>query len=147
MENSVLVQNGSFTPSLISVLQEIFSRYESKGASGLTQIEASRLWYQCGINISSLKAILGDTKSTRSKKTISIISFEVFHRLLQRIIADDEKHFPLELSNIADDPSYFEVRLVDKVLAIFLKQMLCADTIFRFSSPLDRRKSRACNRL
>ena len=103
-DHSVIFENGSFTPKLISVLKEIFSQYETNGRNWLTQVEASRLWYRCGIKLSSLKDIFADDRSTKD------ITFDDFFNLLQRIIADDERHYPIELSDDADDSSDFEVR-------------------------------------
>ena len=80
----------------------------------MTRVEASRLWYQCGIKLLSLKDIIADTKSTSGKKTIT---FDDFYNLLQRIITEDERHYPLELSNDTDDHPDFEVRLIDAILA------------------------------
>jgi len=104
---SVMIQNGSFTPSLVTILLEIFSRYNGKSAKNLTQIEASRLWYQCGIRLSSLTEIIGDAKTTQNN---NYISFKDFHCLLQRIVTDDEKHHPLlDPSEKIGDSSDFRV--------------------------------------
>lgn len=104
---SVMIQNGSFTPSLMTILHTIFSRYNSISGRNLTQIEASRLWYQCGIRLSTLTEIIGDAKTTQNK---NCISFKDFHCLLQRIIMDDEIHHPLlDPSGKIDDSSNFRV--------------------------------------
>jgi len=87
---SVMIENGSFTRRLTIILLEIFSRYNGKASRGLNQIEASRLWYQCGMRLSSLMEICAKTDGTPNKKNIS---FQDFLRLLQRIIADDELHY------------------------------------------------------
>ena len=102
-----MVQNGTFTTKLIAILQEIFSRYESSVAGGLTQIEASRLWYQCGLKLSSLNEILDDAGYSEGKKTIR---FGDFHQLLQRIITDDGKHFPIDLPGDENESMDFKVR-------------------------------------
>lgn len=104
----MLIKNGTFTSDLIAILKEIFSRYESNVGSGLTEIEASRLWYQCSLRLSSLKDVLSDTVCSKSKK---IISFEDFHRLLQRIIIDDEKHYPIDLPEDENENMDFKVRV------------------------------------
>ena len=105
----MLVQNGFLTDDLIIALEEIFLRYRSGTANNeLDQIEAARLWYQCGLRLSSLNEILHNTKLTETKKSIN---FEDFRCLLQRIINDDEKHFPVHRSEKADQFSDFEVRV------------------------------------
>ena len=88
----MLIEKETFTSDLIAVLQEIFSRYKSNSATGLTQIEASRLWYQSGLRLSCLNEVLDNIIQTENKK--KIVCFNDFHRLLQRIITDDEKHRP-----------------------------------------------------
>ena len=102
----MLIKNGSFTPSLTTALEQIFSRYKNNVADGLTQTEASRLWYQCGLRLSSLKDILDD--STRTDKKIY---FEEFLHLLQRIITDDDQHYSIDLLEVKDKGVDFQVRL------------------------------------
>jgi hypothetical protein len=109
-DRAVLIQNGIFTPSLISVLQEILSRYESNVGKGLTHIEASRLWYRCGLRLSSLKEIPSDTVHSKARK---FIRFEDFHRLLKRIITDDEIHYPTDLPEDENKSMDFQVRVLN----------------------------------
>ena len=104
-DRSVLIQNGKFTPCLNVALKQIFSLYKNKVANGLTQTEASRLWYQCGLRLSSLNLILDDT--TRKSR---IIYFEDFLRLLERILIDDEQHYSIELFEDKDSNDDFQVR-------------------------------------
>ena len=108
-----MTQNGAFTTNLIAVFQEIFSRYENNGV-GLTQIEASRLWYQCGLKLSSLNEFIddilgGDRCTNRTKK----ITFENFRQLLQRIITDDEKVY--HLPEDENESMNFKVRVSDGI--------------------------------
>lgn len=107
-DRSALVQNGTFTTKLIAILQQIFSRYKSDEVDGLTQIEASRLWYQCGLRLSTLEEIVGDTRNVKRKK---IISFEDFRQLLQRIIEDDGKNYPIDLPEDKNEIMDFKVRI------------------------------------
>ena len=126
-DRSALVENGTFTTKLIAILQQIFSRYKSDGADGLTQIEASRLWYQCGLRLSSLNEILGDPRCVDGK---NIISFEDFHRLLQRIIADDGRRYPIDLPEDKNEIMDFKVRICnDNGLA---KTILCSLSLTPF---------------
>jgi hypothetical protein len=131
---SVLVQNGSFTPKLTSVLQEIFSRYLTAGQTCLIQIEASRLWYRCGIKLSSLKDIFRELTVAGDIKTIK---FEDFYQLLERINADDEKKlYPLQPCNNVNVPSDFQVRFnvqKQKLQNVFKYILRSANTIFYFS--------------
>lgn len=106
-ERSVLVQNGAFTAGLVNVLQEIFSRYERTVGGELTHIEASRLWYKCGLKLSSLKEILEDSRCSNDAK---IIRFKDFCQLLQRILTDDEMHHPIDLPIDDSENADFEVR-------------------------------------
>jgi hypothetical protein len=131
----MLIKNGTFTSNLIAILQEIFSRYESNVGSGLTEIEASRLWYQCSLRLLSLKEVLSDTVHSKSKK---IISFEDFHRLLQRIITDDEKRYPIDLPEDEDENTDFKVRILNGNLHANIKSS--CSSLTRFSAHLDRRK-------
>lgn len=104
----MLIEGGSFKPDLLAILKEIFSRYRSEGACELSQVEASRLWYRCGLRLDSLKDILA-----KVNKVERSITFQDFLCLLQRIMADDEKHYPsLEPSIEFDECSDLQVSLV-----------------------------------
>ena len=106
-DRSVLVQNGAFTTGLVTVLQEIFSRYERTVAGGLTHTEASRLWYKCGLKLSSLKEILGFSRCSSDAK---VIYFKDFCQLLQQILTDDEMHHPVDLPKDDSENADFKVR-------------------------------------
>ena len=58
-----------------------------------------------------MNEILADTICAKDKK---IISFGNFCQLLQRIISDDEKHFPINLAEDADESMDFKVRVTNK---------------------------------
>lgn len=108
---SLLIVKGSLSPELIAVLLEIFSRYAANGGIldiatiQLTKIEASRLWYRCGMKLSSLNDIL-ERKLQGGEK---MLVFQDFCSLLQRIVDDDEERLSKMALNSVDG-SDFEVR-------------------------------------
>lgn len=111
-DRSVLVKKGSVTSGMQSVLRDIFSGYETGGDAKvgnsveLNQIEASRLWYRCGIKLSSLIDIL----QTRNDKTVA---FADFLQLLHQVIEDDEKSFSQATESSSDFQIGDRVELVE----------------------------------
>jgi hypothetical protein len=71
----------------------------------LTKIEATRLWYRCGIKLSNLDDVIKAKPQGAERK----ISFEDFQSILQRIVEDDEKYLSIMALN-DPDASDFEVR-------------------------------------
>ncbi len=110
-DRSILIFQGSLSLELVAVLRDIFSRYAANGSIQdgrsiqLTKIEATRLWYRCGIKLSNLEEILKNKPREAERK----INFEDFRILLQRIVEDDEERLSrMELNDT--DRSDFEVR-------------------------------------
>jgi hypothetical protein len=92
-----LIEKGLPTAGLVTVMQSIFSQYCSPGHSSLGLVEASRLWYRCGLTLSSLREICVTKISNGPEVRIDI---QDFLTIVQRIIEEDEKYF----STVHQDP-------------------------------------------
>lgn len=110
-DRSILICEGSLSPKLLVVLKAIFALYATNGnvldgvGIRLTKIEATRLWYRCGIKLSNLEEILKNKPKEAERKIV----FEDFRILLQCIVEDDEERLSRMALNDTDD-SDFEVR-------------------------------------
>ena len=85
LQRSVFIDDGNMTPTLEAVLGGIFSSYSQSKSAKLNHIEASRLWYQSGMKLTSLEKIIqskGDTPS---------VEFKDFLDLLKMVIQDEEE--------------------------------------------------------
>jgi hypothetical protein len=89
-QRSVLIDAGMPTTALVKILRSIFTQYLSDEQSCLGYVEASRLWYRCGLKLSSLKNILDNKASDHGEREIEFCDFL---GLIQRVIAEDAKHF------------------------------------------------------
>jgi hypothetical protein len=103
---AVLIEAGMPTAALIKILRSIFTQYLSDEQSCLGYIEASRLWYRCGLKLSSLKDIMDSKASDCDGKRD--IEFYDFLGLIQRIIAEDSKHF-VRCPSVERSPLCFEI--------------------------------------
>jgi hypothetical protein len=92
-QRSVLIEAGMPTPALVKTLRNIFTQYLSDEQSCLGYVEASRLWYRCGLKLSSLKDIFYRKPSNSDDGDERGIEFYDFLGLIQRIIAEDAKLF------------------------------------------------------
>lgn len=101
-----LIENGLPTAGLVTVLQSIFSQYCSPGQSSLGLVEASRLWYRCGLKLSSLREICCSKDLGGQDKRIDI---QNFLSILESIIAEDEKIFSSTQKEHVDETYGFEV--------------------------------------
>jgi hypothetical protein len=78
-----------------SALRDIFCGYKTDidtrtGMScELNQIEASRLWYRCGIKLSCLMEIF----QTQTERTDKTVAFADFLQLVTEIVEEDENSF------------------------------------------------------
>jgi len=100
-QREVLIIDGKPTEELIRALTNIFSWYIPKGfpkrsITHLTSVQASRLWYRCGIKLSHLRSLL-DASQLSSKEakdgqiiTEPYISVDDFIDIISSIIAKDE---------------------------------------------------------
>jgi len=111
-ERALLVQNGSLTPGLRSVLNLIFSEYSEQNAGleaeSLCYTEAARLWYRCGLKLSCLDSILKNRPAGVGSNRIFVSDFI---GLLEKVIREDESSAVFNDSplDITDWP--FKVRI------------------------------------
>jgi hypothetical protein len=91
-QRSVLIRNGNLTPELVNALRVIY-RYSSDLRLDnpcpdvqLNRVEASRLWYRCGMKLSHLEKLL-EKKLPPSNG----ISFEDFLDILSSVIREEEE--------------------------------------------------------
>ena len=138
-DRSVLIVGGSLSPPLRIVLRDIFSCYAANGSLvdiaslRLTKIEASRLWYRCGMKLSSLYEIL------EQKERVETIVFEDFCSLLQRIVDDDAKHASKMALNHADGTD-FEVRISISLYVCVASVCCCGTRKLTCSPSIDWRE-------
>lgn len=89
-QRSLLIRDNGPTPALVVVLREIFSWYgaghppEGGRALELTRVEASRLWYRCGLKLSTLDSILAEKSPT--KTTLNV---DDFLAVVEKVIQED----------------------------------------------------------
>lgn len=96
-QQSALVEAGMPTPALVNILRDIFANYLSDEESCLGYVEACRLWYRCGLKLSSLREIFDSKLSDDGGR--KEIEFYDYLALIQRIIAEDSKHFSQSPAN------------------------------------------------
>jgi hypothetical protein len=107
-QRSILLRNGCTTPEVVVALGKIFSFY-SAGENAvpdqavLSRVEASRLWYRCGLKLSCLHAILEKKSPPMRNK----VTFDDLLDLVNRVIQEDDKKPP----NSSASETSCEVRL------------------------------------
>lgn len=105
-DRSALIEKGVPTAGLVTVMQTIFSQYCSPDQSSLGLVEASRLWYRCGLKLSSLQKICEcKTKNGQEMK----IDIQDFLSLLQQVIEEDEKCFSDAHKDPAGEAVQFDI--------------------------------------
>ena len=91
-QRSLLIRDSGLTPELDGILRDIFSWYASDchgepGSAGeLSRVEASRLWYRCGLKLSALDATLA--KKSPASSTLNI---DDFLQLVKKVIVEDSE--------------------------------------------------------
>lgn len=85
LQRSVFIDDGNITPTLETVLDDIFSSYSQSKSAKLNQIEASQLWYQSGMKLTSLETIM------QTKGDTPTVEFKDFLDLLKMVIQDEEE--------------------------------------------------------
>jgi hypothetical protein len=94
-QRSILLGNGCTAPQVVDALGKIFSFY-STGENALpdqvvlSRVEASRLWYRCGLKLSCLHAILEKKSPLMRNK----VTFDDLLSLVNRVIEEDDKKPP-----------------------------------------------------
>jgi hypothetical protein len=88
-----LIRDGSLTPKLVDVLRKIFCWFSvswkpdnDDQAVRLNRVEASRLWYRCGIKLSNLEQLL----EAKSPPTSDVCFEDFLERLSSVVRAEDE---------------------------------------------------------
>jgi hypothetical protein len=133
-ERAVLIKDGMPSLKLQKVLRQIFAWYtdcDYEASSNdietddlsISHIMASRLWYRCGMKLSTLDEI-GLSCANRT------VNFQDFFTLITNIVAEDDSNFNYNSLNTVPTLS-FEVRL-DIRNFILLKQIYC--TISHFAN-------------
>lgn len=107
----MLIQDGLPTEKLVSELRTIFSWYASSqdfklqdDDMHLTRVEASRLWYRCGMKLSSLETLLQE-KSPSS----NVLRINDFLNLVKKVIQEDEESMFKGKSQERSSESFCEV--------------------------------------
>jgi hypothetical protein len=92
---AVLIQNRRPTAELVTVLQSIFSSYavgvDDELCTSLPVVAAARLWYRCGMKLSSLHSLM-ETKAVTQvgKPDASLVNFDDFIDPIIQAIEDEE---------------------------------------------------------
>ena len=105
-ERSVLVRNGMLTPELVNVLREIYRHSSSNPYQNvqLNRVEASRLWYRCGMKLSHLDELL-KTKIPPSNE----ICFEDFLENFIRVVQEEDDEFLSRQQSDSQGSTVFQV--------------------------------------
>lgn len=90
-QRTALIEDGKPTTRLVEILKAIFTCYCDKETTArsdtdgaLGYMAASRLWYQCGMKLSSLDAI--EEKPSPSL----LVSFKDFLGLIEKVVVEDD---------------------------------------------------------
>jgi hypothetical protein len=118
-ERTVLVRDGKPTLKLCQTLRRIFGCY-SGSTDGhvddvkLTQIMASRLWYRCGMKLSSLDCIF-------AKENVSYVRFQDFFNVIEQVIEEDQDDVHISKQSLSYNATLpvlaFEVRFFSDSLS------------------------------
>ena len=114
-ERSVLIRDGSMSPELRKVLEEIFLMYsdcddtmeeDGKSAVTLTSALASRLWYRCGMKLASLENIL---EAKDDDEHTGNVTLEDFLGVIEKVVEEDAAKMAKEPSSDSSTVSACEV--------------------------------------
>jgi hypothetical protein len=88
-----MIRDGSLTPELVNVLRKIFCWYsvswkldDDDHLVRLNRVEASRLWYRCGMKLSNLEQLF----EAKSPPTSDVCFEDLLERLSSVVRAEDE---------------------------------------------------------
>eukprot|EP00814_Leptocylindrus_danicus_P009268 CAMPEP_0116017398 /NCGR_PEP_ID=MMETSP0321-20121206/8025_1 /TAXON_ID=163516 /ORGANISM="Leptocylindrus danicus var. danicus, Strain B650" /LENGTH=2622 /DNA_ID=CAMNT_0003487585 /DNA_START=222 /DNA_END=8087 /DNA_ORIENTATION=- len=117
-KKGILIKNGGLATDLVHVLQHIFSWYQKnkKGSDAvgsdsgmkLNVMEASQLWYRCGLRLSGLINLIKSKEEADNVHSITDAIFvyvEDFINAVRQIVADEEEKSPVVVAD-DDDPDY-----------------------------------------
>jgi hypothetical protein len=118
-ERALLIQNGSPSPALLNILEQIFCSYHTsddllQGGNvnvSLPYTMAARLWYRCGLKIAKLDSLFEEGKCQS-------LSFKEFVDVIEKVIAEDEEMTYNEKSETDPSKIDFEVRVMLDALKI-----------------------------
>ena len=117
-QRSLLIQDGLPSEELVLELRTIFSWYARSqnfnlqdNDMHLTRVEASRLWYRCGMKLSSLETLLQE-KSPPSK----VLRINDFLILVQKVIREEEESMSRGKSQDRSSESFCEVSFLVGVI-------------------------------
>jgi len=112
-KKGILIKNGGLATDLVHVLQHIFSWYQKnkKGSDAvgndsgmkLNVMEASQLWYRCGLRLSGLINLIKskeEADTVHSTTDAIFIYVEDFINVVRQVVADEEEKSPVI---VADD--------------------------------------------
>ena len=104
-ERGLMIEGGKLTPQAIGILKTIFSLYregqvyrEEDESLFIEVKRASRLWYRCGMKLSTIDDVIGRTGS-------NVISFSDFVEIFEKIVSEDEQFYQKSLSTISSRPA------------------------------------------
>jgi hypothetical protein len=125
-----LVDSGELTEGLRAVLTSIFALYADENQKdeslSLKYTDAARLWYRCGLKLSSLDSLLDRAERERNDGRIVL---EDFLSLFERVAEEDEQFvlstIPIERSDIS-----FQVSLFCRYLQTVCCQLLTIVSLF-----------------
>jgi hypothetical protein len=113
-QRSLLIQDGLLTEELVLELRTVYSWYAKSqdfelqdDDMHLTRVEASRLWYRCGMKLSSLETLLQE-KSPPS----NVLRVNDFLNLVQRVIREEDESMSKGKSQDRSSESSCEVSLL-----------------------------------
>eukprot|EP00521_Asterionellopsis_glacialis_P007185 CAMPEP_0195289262 /NCGR_PEP_ID=MMETSP0707-20130614/5611_1 /TAXON_ID=33640 /ORGANISM="Asterionellopsis glacialis, Strain CCMP134" /LENGTH=3115 /DNA_ID=CAMNT_0040349249 /DNA_START=115 /DNA_END=9462 /DNA_ORIENTATION=+ len=98
MQRSVLIQSGKPTYELLNILKMIFGWYARKGSKlesgnmSLDPVAAFRLWYRCGMKLSTIQDLLEKKMAGGHNKGYSALSITLddFLNLITQIVGEEE---------------------------------------------------------
>lgn len=114
---SRLIQDGELTEEVKAILQDIFLMYtENSGAADLriTPAMAHRLWYRCGIRLSSLNDILAEKDQNTEK-----VGFHDFLNVVCQVVSADVAENDPSRIVLGSNESFCEVCLLNQLGVLF----------------------------
>lgn len=89
------------------VLQDIFLMYTENSEQHISSAMAHRLWYRCGLRLSSLNDILAEKDQNTGK-----VEFLDFLSVVCQVVAADDAENDPSRSVVVSNESFCEVRLL-----------------------------------
>lgn len=116
-----LIQEGKPTLEVVNILQEIFLMYsESPENLTISSSMAYRLWYRCGLRISSLTDII-----IQKESVITEVHFEDFLGVVCQVISADVAESNVSEINTCLRESFCEVRFNKSSWDFICEKLTC----------------------